>query len=66
MKLSDVEKKEMLEDGNNEKRKENFRKIKYLSPKMSFEEYLSMLEQLNSINSRKMQKRIVNYRNVKL
>jgi hypothetical protein len=41
MGLSEIEKKEMLEDAKNKKRKINFRKVRYSKRKMSFEEYIS-------------------------
>lgn len=66
MKLSEIEKKEMLKDGKNKKRMMDFRKAKYSGRKMSFEEYISWLGEMQKINPVKPEKRFVEYKNVKI
>jgi len=66
MKLSEIEKKEMLEDGKNKKRTMDFRKAKYSGKKMSFEEYIEWLNEMRKIRPIKANKNFVIYKNVKI
>lgn len=70
-KLSSQEKKEILADGKNKNRMLNFRKVKedgvkYYAKKMSFEKYLSWLEQMQKLNPVKPRKKFVVYKTVKI
>ncbi|PIU83362.1 MAG: hypothetical protein COS68_04450 [Elusimicrobia bacterium CG06_land_8_20_14_3_00_38_11] len=66
MKLSEVEKKEMLEDGKNKKRTMNFRKGRYIHKKMSFEEYIDWLQEMQKIHPVNPPREFVVYKNVKI
>lgn len=66
MKLSEIEKREMLEDGRNKKRMMDFRKAKSSSRKMSFEEYIAWLTEMQKINPVKTGKKFVVYKNIKI
>jgi hypothetical protein len=66
MRLTKIEKKEMLEDGKSKKRMRAFRSLRASVPKMSFEEYADWLMQLQSMNPVKQKKRFVVYKNVKI
>ncbi|MFH0806966.1 MAG: hypothetical protein V2A57_00940 [Elusimicrobiota bacterium] len=66
MKLSLQEKKEMLCDAKNKKRKLEFRKGVVPVKFNTFEKYISWLDALQSFNPIKQEKRIVTYKNVKI
>ena len=65
-KLTKIEKEEMLRDGKSKKRQEDFRKLKYFPKNISFEKYISLLEQWQSIYKIKPKKRFIEYKNVKI
>ena len=66
MKLSEVEKKEMLEDGKDKKRMMDFRKASSSERKMSFEEYIAWLTEMQELNPVKTEKKFIAYKNVKI
>lgn len=68
MKLTKLEKKEMIVDGRNKNRMATFRKVKNYRF-ISFEKYISWLEIMQSINpvkSHTTENRIINYKQVKI
>ena len=66
MKLTEIEKKEMLEDAKDKKRREAFRKIKAPFHHKTFEEYINWLEEMQTVFQIKEERKIVNYKNVKI
>lgn len=66
MKLSETEKKEMLEDADNNNRMAAFRKLRTLVHYNSFEEYISWLDEIQSINPIKSRKININYKRAKI
>ncbi|MEW6555996.1 MAG: hypothetical protein AB1349_01425 [Elusimicrobiota bacterium] len=66
MKLSEIEKKEMLEDSKSKKRMLDFRKIQHIQKKMAFEEYIEWLMEIQKIHPVKPNKNSVIYKNIKI
>ncbi len=64
--LSEVEKKEMLEDGRNKERMLHFRKGRHAHKKMSFEEYIDWLQEMRGICRTNTKKKFFVYKNVKI
>lgn len=61
MAWSEEEKREMWEDSQDQKRRDDFRKLKKLTPKLSAEEYLHWLKQINTIRKNVRQPSPVKY-----
>lgn len=66
MRLTDEEKKEMLEDAKNEQRKNNFRFGKEKNGSITFEEYVSNLYQLQKCYNIKTKKEYLEYKNIRI
>lgn len=66
MKLSEQEKKELLEDGKDIQRREDFRKAKNSSLEINFEEYLLWLEEVQKVGRTNLDRKFVFYKTVKL
>ncbi|MEW6556394.1 MAG: hypothetical protein AB1349_03465 [Elusimicrobiota bacterium] len=66
MNLSEVEKKEMLEDGKNKERMLNFRECRRIHKEMSFEEYINWLQAIQEIYQVYPQRKFVVYKNVRI
>lgn len=66
MKLSKIEKREMLKDALDKGRRYDFRKARIVKSKMSFEEYVSWLNELQSVLPKIKQREFIRYKNVKI
>jgi hypothetical protein len=66
MKLTDIEKKEMLEDGLSVERRDMFRRAPRPQPPATFEDYIALLDDLTALAPHPPRPPIVRYKNVKL
>ena len=66
MRLSDEEKKELLEDGKDLKRRENFRIGSHPQGPLTFEAYIAALDDLSALRVSPLPRRSVPYPNPKL
>ena len=62
--LSEEEKREILEDAADPKRREDFRKLRELKPRVTFEEYVSWLTQIHALFPPPPRRYFKEYKNV--
>ena len=65
-KLTEVEKREMLEDARDPQRLQDFRKLRNSVPKMTFEKYVRWLTQITTLFHERTARKPVIYKNVLL
>lgn len=64
--LTEIEKKEMVEDAQDCARREDFRRVKNFKVSISFEEHISMILQLSYLRPYESKRKFVVYKDVKL
>ncbi|OGR54119.1 MAG: hypothetical protein A3I11_05825 [Elusimicrobia bacterium RIFCSPLOWO2_02_FULL_39_32] len=64
--LTEIEKKEMLEDAQDCARREDFRRLKNFRVSISFEDHISMIRQLSYLRPYKSKRKFVDYKDIKI
>ncbi|MBI2119540.1 MAG: hypothetical protein HYT97_07940 [Elusimicrobia bacterium] len=64
--LTEIEKKEMLEDAQDCARREDFRRVKNFRVSISFEDHISMIHQLSYLRPYEPKRKFVNYKDIKI